>query len=512
MRIIYIDIDSLRPDHLGCYGYHRNTSPTIDALAQEGVLFEQAYTPDAPCLPSRTALYSGRFGIQTGVVGHGGTAGQPKVEGPGRNFRDHFDEGLAGQLQEQGFQTTMISPFGQRHAAWHIYGGFNEIYNTGRGGMESAEEVQPIAEKWLAEHVEKDNWYLHLNYWDPHTPYRVPIDYGDPFADEPLPAWLDDDEVIARHVAKTGPHSAQDIAMYDGREWPAFPRSPGKFTDRAGIRRVIDGYDTAIKYVDDQIAKLVAKLKEAGIYEDTAIIISADHGENMGELGIYSEHGTADVGTCRVPLIIKWPGAVSGVRNTKMHYNLDLPPTLMELLGGEAKPIWDGQSFAGALTQGDDIGREEVTISQCAHVCQRSVRWENWLYMRTYHCGFHLFPQEMLYNLDTDPHEQENLAESHPDLCREGAWRLSRWHDAQMQKLATYQRDVTDPLWRVIEEGGPFHARLSDGRVPGSPSGGLRGFEVYLERLEQTGRADGAAALRERYAAAYARYGTPQAT
>lgn len=506
MRLIYIDIDSLRPDHLGCYGYHRNTSPTIDRLAEESVLFEQTYTPDAPCLPSRTALYSGRFGIQTGVVGHGGTGGEPKVEGPSRNFRDQFDAGLAGQLQGLGFHTTMISPFGQRHAAWHIYAGFNEVHNTGKGGMESAEEVQPIAEKWLAEHVGKDNWFLHLNYWDPHTPYRVPEDYGEPFGNDPLPAWLDDDEVIARHNKKTGPHSAQDIAMYGSSGMERFARQPGKVTDRASMRRLIDGYDTAIRYVDDQIARLIDQLKEAGIYDDTAIIISADHGENMGELGIYAEHGTADVGTCRIPLIIKWPGASRGIRNSKFQYNLDLAPTLMELLGGNSQPIWDGQSYARALMDGEDVGRDEVTISQCAHVCQRSVRWENWLYMRTYHDGFHLFPQEMLYDLEADPHEQNNLADAQPERCQEGAWRLARWHDAQMQKMAGYRLDITDPLWRVVQEGGPFHARLSDGHVPGSPAGGLRGFEAYLEHLEQTGRADGAAALRERYASAFERY------
>ncbi len=506
MRVIYIDIDSLRPDHLGCYGYHRNTSPTIDRLAEEGVLFEQTYTPDAPCLPSRTALYSGRFGIQTGVVGHGGTAGQPKVEGPGRNFRDHFDNGLAGELQRLGFHTTMISPFGQRHAAWHIYGGFNEVHNTGRGGMESAEEVQPVAEKWLTEHLEQDNWYLHLNYWDPHTPYRVPADYGDPFANEPLPAWLDDDEVIARHAAMAGPHSAMDIAMYSGNEYERFPRQPGEVKDRASMRRLIDGYDTAIKYVDDQLAKLIAMLKEAGIYEDTAIIVSADHGENMGELGIYAEHGTADVGTCRIPLIVKWPGGAEGVRNTKMHYNLDLVPTLMDLLGGQKQPIWDGQSCAPAITEGKNVGRDEVTISQCAHVCQRSIRWDNWIYLRTYHDGFHLFPQEMLFDLEQDPHEQNNLAASKPELSREGAWRLARWHDEQMQKMAVQHQDVTDPLWRVMQEGGPFHARLSDGRVPGSPADGVEGFDAYLKRLEETGRAEGAAALRERYAAAIDRW------
>ena len=118
MRILYIDIDSQRPDHLGCYGYHRNTSPNIDAIAKQGTVFRNYYTPDAPCLPSRTALYSGRLGIQTGVVGHGRTAAQPKVQGRSREFRDWFDEqGLARQLQKLGLHTAMISPFGQRHAA-----------------------------------------------------------------------------------------------------------------------------------------------------------------------------------------------------------------------------------------------------------------------------------------------------------------------------------------------------------------------------------------------------------
>ncbi|MGE9293173.1 MAG: sulfatase-like hydrolase/transferase [Puniceicoccales bacterium] len=391
MRILYIDIDSQRPDHLGCYGYHRATSPAIDQLAREGIVFDQVYTPDAPCLPSRTAFYSGRFGIQTGVVGHGGTAAQPKIQGPGRSFRDSFDDqGLGRQLQKLGYHTAMISPFGQRHAAWHFYAGFNEIHNTGDGGMESAEVVKPVVDKWLADNAGKDDWFLHINYWDPHTPYRAPEDYGDPFKDDPLPAWLNDDEVIARHRKMTGPHTMGEIGMYNDNESPEYPRHPGKITDKESLRRMIDGYDTGVKYVDDQVASIVAQLKAAGVYDDTVIIISADHGENLGELGIYGEHGTADAATCRIPLIIKWPDGPQGVRNSKLHYNLDLAPTLMDLLGGEKQPLWDGESYASALTDNANVGRDEVTISQCCHVCQRSIRWDKWLYMRTYHDGFHL--------------------------------------------------------------------------------------------------------------------------
>ena len=74
MRILYLDIDTLRPDHLGCYGYHRNTSPNIDRIAAGGTRFDNCYVSDAPCLPSRAGMFTGQFGIHTGAVGHGGTS------------------------------------------------------------------------------------------------------------------------------------------------------------------------------------------------------------------------------------------------------------------------------------------------------------------------------------------------------------------------------------------------------------------------------------------------------
>ena len=86
MRFLYLDIDTLRPDHLGCYGYHRSTSPNIDALAQRSAVFENVHASDVPCLPSRTALLTGRFGIHNGVVNHGGTDADPVFDGAGREF------------------------------------------------------------------------------------------------------------------------------------------------------------------------------------------------------------------------------------------------------------------------------------------------------------------------------------------------------------------------------------------------------------------------------------------
>src|SRR5690606_34298686 len=139
MRILLIDIDSLRADHLGCYGYARPTSPNIDALAAEGVRFERCYISDAPCLPSRTAWASGRFGIHNGVVAHGGTRAEPfntsrdRMQDPEPKYLHWFQA-----LERAGYHTASISPFADRHAAWWYVAGLREWQNTGKGGMETA--------------------------------------------------------------------------------------------------------------------------------------------------------------------------------------------------------------------------------------------------------------------------------------------------------------------------------------------------------------------------------------
>ena len=93
MRLLYIDIDTLRSDHLGCAGYHRDTTPNIDLLASQGTQFENVYASDVPCLPSRTAFITGMFGIRNGVVNHGGRAADLRPEGPSRNFFGRFSLG-----------------------------------------------------------------------------------------------------------------------------------------------------------------------------------------------------------------------------------------------------------------------------------------------------------------------------------------------------------------------------------------------------------------------------------
>lgn len=480
MRVLLLDLDSTKPNHLGCYGYHRNTSPNIDSVAAEGLRFENYYTSDAPCFPSRTALMTGTFGIHNGVVGHGGTAADVRHDGASRDFRSQLDTSSFPSLfRRAGMKTTLVSPFGERHSAWTFYAGFNEIHNTGKGGMESAEEVTPVVLDWLDRNAEQEDWLLYVNYWDPHTPYRAPEDFGNPFEHEPLPDWMNE-ELLERHLNKVGPHSPKEINMYNSNTYSQFPRYPGEIANMEDMRRMVDGYDCGVKYMDGHVGQILSSLKQKGIMDDVVIIITADHGENVGELGIYGEHGTADQGTCRIPMIIRWPGHTAGI-DTGLHYHLDLPPTMADMMGLSPASNWDGKSYARSIREGAETGRNYLVVSQCAHVCQRSVRFDDWLYIRTYHDGYHLFDKEMLFNITEDPYEQHNIADQHRDKCMEAVYHLNEWHDEMM---STMKHDV-DPLWTVMKEGGPYHAK-----------GHLK---EYAARLEATGRAVGADVLRKRH-------------
>lgn len=483
MRILYLDIDTLRPDHLGCYGYHRNTSPNIDRIAAEGVRFENYYCSDAPCLPSRSALTTGRFGIHTGVVNHGGLCADPRPFGADRGFRCQYGTGTyPARLAYNGIHTVYIGGFGDRHSAWQFYAGFREIHDTGKCGMESAEEVSPTALDWIERRADEDDWYLHINYWDPHTPFRAPADFGNPFENDPLPEWCTP-ELIEKHRRMPGPHTIQDITMYSNDTNPDFPRQPGEVRDMDEMRKLIDGYDCGIRYADEHVGRILNALEKKGVLDDTVIIVSSDHGENYSELGMYAEHGTADHATCHIPMIIRWPGKKQGHVDSGLHYNLDLAPTLSGLAGFEPSEFWDGQSYAAAL-DGAECGRDYLVLSQCAHVCQRSVRWGDHLWMKTWHDGFHCFDEEMLFDLKADPMETVNIAADDAALCKEAEAKYLEWHQ---QMLDTMPEGWGDPMETVLEEGGPLHARDMIRKAN------------YDQRLVDTGRADGLEIIKQRH-------------
>ncbi|MBV8457100.1 MAG: sulfatase [Acetobacteraceae bacterium] len=488
MKILFIDIDSLRPDHLGCYGYPRNTSPVIDELALSGVRFDNVYVSDTPCVPSRTALWSGRHGFRTGVVDQGGGGAEPFREASGRGFRDSFyTSGWMMALREAGHYTATISSFGERHSAWHWYAGFNEVINPGFLGMDRADDVVPVAVDWLRRQGrEKPDWFLHVNLWDTHTPYRYPSSFRCQFTEGSGPDWLDE-ATLRRFWASYGPHSAREPTGFDGHRDERYPLQPGPVETLEVARAWWDGYDTALRYTDDWVGVLLGELTRLGLEKETTVVISADHGENLGELNVWGDHQTADEFTNRVPLIVRPAGGFQhgGRVDRGLRYQFDWAATLIELAGGRVPASWDGVSFASEFSAGQEAGREFLVLSHGAWSCQRGVRFNKeghaFLLMVTYHDGYKDLAPIMLFDLTADPHELHNIAEVRPDVRDEGLARLTLWLGEMMRR----SRDEVDPLMRVMREGGPFHCR---GELPG-----------YLRRLETTGRGACAEALAGRY-------------
>jgi choline-sulfatase len=454
MRILYIDIDTLRPDHLGCYGYHRNTSPNIDQIASDSVRFDNCYVSDAPCLPSRASLFTGRFGIHTGVVNHGGLAADIRPIGRERGFRTERQlPGFVAALRQSGMYPVSFSSFAERHSAWWFCESWREMFNPGQGGGEQAHEVVPAAIDWVKRNGQRDDWFMHVHVWDPHTPYRAPEDFGNPFEGEPIETWYTE-EMRQEQWNGFGPGTPQEPYGGFGSE-SRHPRQPTQIDSMDEYRKVIDGYDCGVAYSDMWVGRLMNALADEGILDDTVVIITSDHGENLGELGVIGDHALADNITSRVPMIVRWPGVSTQRVDEGLYYQNDIAATLVEMAGGSVPAHWDGRSSADAFRSGASAGRDYVVFSQCCWSCIRAVRWDDHLLMRVFHSGLKDLNERMLFNVANDPHELNDLASSQPALVDHGAALLEQWTTDMM--VSSEFRE--DPLWTVLREGGPFHTR-----------------------------------------------------
>lgn len=480
MRILYIDIDSLRPDHLGCYGYQRPTSPVIDAVASQGVRFNRYFCSDSPCVPSRAALFSARPGIRSGICTHENTPagcafryGLPTHNGP--------ESTLAHRLTDSGLWTASFTSFSDRHCAGWFPHGFRELHVTSlSGGNEDAPEVNSHALPWLKQNAARDSWFVHLNYWDVHTLYTQPIQYMHAMAQHPAPAWPDA-MTIARHQNDIGIRTASMLwgnHAHDGFGKSRVPTMPDAIRNRADFEHLINGYDGSIRFLDDQLSEVFDVLKKQDVWDQTAIIISADHGEAFGEMGQYAEHGSCSTSVHRIPLIIRWPGITDRLAGSDRDDHLlstDLGPTICDGLNIPTPAGWPGRSFMNALQNNVPTQTDPLVWSHGLHTRQRAVYDGRWLYVRTYEPGWHTYAPQMLFDLKTDPHEQNDVANQHPQRIEKMQAILHDWELSHVR--ATSQ---PDPM------------RLAQSQPPKPPAA----IAGVLQRLEAAGRTDDAQHLR----------------
>lgn len=434
MRIILFDIDSLRPDHLGCYGYPRPTSPNIDRIAAQGMRFDRVYCSDSPCLPSRMALLSGRMGINTGCISNIGPGRDCHIERKPYGGPIEEQETLMRQLRRfTNLEAISITNFADRHCAqWFTHGWTEFISPSIKGGTETAEEVNAVALEWLRKNKGRNHYLLHINYWDVHRAYKVHQSWADRFKGTPAPAWPDE-KTLQEYASRPGKFTAH--GQFRNDQSP-FALMPGKVTNRAEFEHMMLGYDATIACTDHHIQQVLDQLEAQGELEDTVIIITADHGDSFGEHGIYSDHVNADESVHHIPLIICWPGRVkAGTSDGQLRYQLDLAPTLCDMLGAPVPAMWDGQSFAGLLMGEPDAGREYLVWGHATYTIQRAVRTPDFLMIRTYdsyHYQHHR-PVE-LYDMRTDTQLSRDLAADRPEVVRELERLMEQWRQRQLAK------------------------------------------------------------------------------
>ncbi|MGW5718745.1 sulfatase family protein [Amycolatopsis sp. NPDC003865] len=458
MRVIYVDVDTLRADHTQPYGYHRPTTPNLQALADKGVVFDRYYCSDSPCLPSRTAMTSGQFGITNGVIGHFGEAARFRLDS---GHSPHPDRPLLGQrLGQHGHYTAAVSMFAERHRAYHFLGNFREsIRATNEINDEDGREVNRVGLDWIRRHAHEDDWYLHLTYWEPHTPYLTGKEWTErAAASGPAPAWPDQ-EAIDGHAEVYGPRSALDLHYSVGPRKSPYPENmPEAIRTRADFEHLINGFDGTIMYWDTLFGELLATLAELGIADETAIIVSADHGESFGENGSYAEHGLANEPVHRLPLVVYWPGVTDQLPDDARHcdallYNIDFAPTICDLLGVPIPRGWQGTSFADAVRGTEIPSRPYLVLGHGAHTYQRSVRTRDHLYIRTYHPGAFRAEWEQLFDVTADPHLTTDLLEKEPELAARMRTHLAEW----LHTYAGRPGALPDPMQTTLQVGPVYY-------------------------------------------------------
>ncbi len=404
-NLLIFAIDSIRRDHMSCYGYPRLTTPYMDRLAAAGTLFENAFSAYIPTTPAYVAMLSGRDVIANQQVA---------LSALGPMAKDQPT--LPELLRPAGYRSVMVG-----HGKW--YRGFDKyLQYEGWGGpweerpSRKAENLNNVTLPELERlHASNKPWMLYLRHMDPHSPYYPPPPYDSLFySKNPCSRKLPDTMKAVR--------AFKPFADYILSWLPP------------GIRDadfVIAQYDGALAYMDACIQRLVTRIEELGIAEETLIVITGDHGETLYDHECWFDHHGMYEPTLVVPLIYYWPGKIdAGVRSKAVSLQEDFVPTVLDITGQKrlAKGVkFDGVSLKPYFTQTGDSPRSEFYITECTWMRKHGWRTPIWKFWESLEPDFHGKPPVELYNLLEDPKELHNLADREPAIVDTLRARMNAW-------------------------------------------------------------------------------------
>ena len=402
-NILLLGIDSLRADHMSCYGYGRLTTPHMDRFAQEGTLFERYYSPHIPTTSGYANMLTGMDVFSTQVVAL-------RHKGPMREEIKTLPE----ILREAGYTTTCVGFRGNAASrGFDIYIDYDSGWKTwSEGRMPKAENLNQVTIPEIDRLTrQKQPWLLFLRHLDPHSPYLPP----GPF------------ERMFYGGNECDPKNRSLDAMKAFKPFRDYLLSwmPPGITDKD---YVIAQYDGEIAYMDAAIRVLFAALEAKGIMDETLIVITSDHGETLYDHDCYFDHHGLYDCTLHVPLIIRYPGHVpAGKRVGGYGQHYDLVPTLLELAGIETGIRFDGRSLM-PMARGEVAShRPEFYITECTWMRKHGWRTPEWKLIEALEPDFHFKPPVELYNLVEDPEEYNNLAEAEPQIVATLKARMDAW-------------------------------------------------------------------------------------
>jgi arylsulfatase A-like enzyme len=363
-HVLIVTIDTLRADHLGCYGDERIATPNIDRLAREGAIALEATVPTPITRPSHVSIFTGLYPAQHGIRDNISRALAPDIPTLAEAFK-------AAGFQTAGFVSSIVLS-----AQSGLGRGFDHFSDRFDLGSDAADEARflDILEKrgdvavgeaiaWLERHTQARTFvWVHL--YDPHAPYEPPEPYASRYADRP--------------------------------------------------------YDGEVAWSDELIGRLDAALTRLGIRDGTLMALTSDHGEALGEHGELVHGFFLYQATVKVPLLFHGPGIRPGARIHPVAHSVDVFPTMLDLAGVQTPRTADalaGRSLApllrGAVATIDDVPAFAESLTPRLHYGWsdlRSVRDGRWKFI--------LAPRSELYDLARDPNEQRNLVDAEPTRAR----------------------------------------------------------------------------------------------
>ncbi|MFB6242036.1 MAG: sulfatase [Candidatus Nanosalina sp.] len=453
MKTVIIDIDSLRADQLGAYGQEQDISPNIDDLSEDSKIFTNAYVAGSPSMPSRASMLYGRFPVHHHVETHG-TMGQTinhpyswsfsaKKEWDG-DLKEWWS--LPEALFRNGVESCAVSSASRYPAPW-MFNFWNRYIQPQEPEEDPSTFASVKAEKVVEHGLEfledgaEDDFFLYLQFWDPHMPMQRPEEEVEKFEDIDIPEYPTKEQIEEHQDRET-----KNSAVEKGVE------------SREDLRELYAEYRAEINYVDQQIGRIIEYLKDEELYEDSLVILTADHGEEFGEHGVYQEHWSTNEKIQKIPLLVKPPEKDPDQEEfDDLVSNVDLAPTVLNYLDLQEPRKWQGRSLKPLIEEENFDWREFLVMDHGLHTAQKAIRDGKWKVIQTLHPGdFGKNLQEMqLYNVEEDPFEQENLALERSKLVEKLKTKMDLWREQRMHG--------SDPLKKVEERGPAGYRYLEHG-------------------------------------------------